>query len=883
MTIITSKYVDSRREGTVGMKKRRIVTYIVAALSLSIFMFLFLQDSNALAVKTGKVTVNKLNVRTNAGTKYNVLKANGKKVQLNKNTTVTILKEKSGWYYVSFTYNKKSLKGYVNKTYVGSIKTTSSATPITTTTKTGTVNDGPVNVRKGAGTSYARVTSGGKNVSLKKGAKVIIYSEHTGWYYVSATFENKTVKGYVSKTFVTVDSSSKAPTTTTTSSLKYKLAAKTRDSLKVRTAASTKASQLKYNKVNVVLKKSQTVYLRNETVKDGKKWYYISFTYSGKTCYGWVSGDYVQLTLKSKISASVRPTTAQIYKNTSSKMTISGTAVKLDKNTSVTITKEAYSKGVRYYYVNFKYKNKYYNGYIKAYDVNFKKGSSSTTTPTPTPTPTPKPTSTPSPTPKPTPTPSVEPLPPAKVLSEAEFTKKMKAEGFPADYITSLYKLHKVHPSWTFKAYKTGFTFDYAVSKQTNKKGGNTVQSLKYQWISDWVSGSDSTSAYDVLNDKPYVVDGSNWVTASTTAIKYYMDPRNFLNESYIFMFEHLSYDKESHTKNLIENMAKNTPLAGSFTYTNSAGKKVTMSYVDAIMDAANYAGVSPVHLIARIKQEVLTNVNGKLVFTSACTGTRKGYEGLYNFYNIGAYDSTNSAIEHGLNYAKNGGSNKTLNANMFIPWDNPYKAIMGGARFIGDSYIAKGQNNLYLQKYNVSSYKTHSHQYMTNIMGAYSEAAKVYKGYKDLEMLDMGMVFTIPVFTNISSTKAIHPDKVSDLDKKNFNFYLKDLKIYNGTTTYVSSDKKNFTFRSYAPSYTINKDKVIITPTVAGAGASVTKIVAKHATSGKEQEFEASSTVNLAKGVTVTLEKGITNVNITVKAANGKTKEYVVKIERIN
>ncbi len=866
------------------MKKRRIATYIVAALSLSIFMFLFLQDSNALAVKTGKVTVNKLNVRTNAGTKYSVLKENGKKVQLKKNTTVTILKEKSGWYYVSFTYNKKSLKGYVSKTYVGSIKTTSSATPVATTTRTGTINDSPVNVRKGPGTSYAKVTSGGKNVSLKKGAKVIIYSEHTGWYYVSATFDNKAIKGYVSKTFVTVDSSSKAPTTnsttTTTSSLNYKVAAKTRDSLKVRTAAGTKASQLKYNKVNVVLKKSQTVYLRNETVKNGQKWYYISFTYSGKTCYGWVSGDYVQLTLKSKISVSVRPTTAQIYKNTSSKMTISGTAVKLAKNTSVSITKETYSKGVRYYYANFKYKNKYYNGYIKAYDVNFKKGSSSTTTPTPTPTPTPKPTSTP--TPKPTPTPSVKPQPPAKVLSEAEFTKKMKAEGFPATYIESLYKIHKVHPSWTFKAYKTGFSFDYAVSKQTNKKGGNTVQSLKYEWISDWVSGSDSTSAYDVLNDKPFVVDGSKWVTASKTAIQYYMDPRNFLDETNIFMFENLKYTQNAHTKDIVEYMAKGTPLAGSFTYTNKNGKN-TMTYVDAIMDAANYAGISPVHLIARIKQEVLKYSNGKYVFSDSCTGNRKGFEGYYNFYNIGAYDSKNSAIENGLNYAKKGGSNATLNTNMFIPWDNPYKAIMGGAKFIGDSYINQGQDTQYFQKFNVTAYKTHTHQYMTNVQGPYSEAKKSYSGYHGAGKLNNAFVFKIPVYTTLPTTKAIHPDKVSDLNKKNFNFYLKDLKIYNGTTTYVSSAKNNFTFRSYAPSYTINKDKVIITPTVAGAGASVTKILAKHATSGKEQKFEASSTVNLAKGVTIALEKGITNVNITVKAANGKTKEYVVKIQRIS
>ncbi len=40
------------------------------------------------------------------------------------------------------------------------------------------------------------------------------------------------------------------------------------------------------------------------------------------------------------------------------------------------------------------------------------------------------------------------------------------------------------------------------------------------------------------------------WKCASTAAVAYYMDPRNSLNENYIFQFEQLTYDeKESNKK----------------------------------------------------------------------------------------------------------------------------------------------------------------------------------------------------------------------------------------------------------------------------------------------------------------------------------------------
>ena len=109
---------------------------------------------------------------------------------------------------------------------------------------------------------------------------------------------------------------------------------------------------------------------------------------------------------------------------------------------------------------------------------------------------------------------------------------------------------------------------------------------------------------------------------------------------------------------------------------------------------------------------------------SNSVSGTVSGFEGLYNFYNIGAYHSTvaGGAIANGLKYAMNGSTNAALNESMLIPWTDPYRAILGGAYYIGYSYINRGQNTIYLQKFNMTPTSTYSHQYMANVEAPYSE-----------------------------------------------------------------------------------------------------------------------------------------------------------------
>ena len=130
-------------------------------------------------------------------------------------------------------------------------------------------------------------------------------------------------------------------------------------------------------------------------------------------------------------------------------------------------------------------------------------------------------------------------------------------------------------------------------------------------------------------------------------------------------------------------------------------------------------------------------------------TGTNSSYPGIYNFYNIGATSSSNPAV-NGLKWASKGDT-------YLRPWTDPYRSIVGGAQYIGTSYISKGQNTGYLQKFNVTSYQRYEHQYMTNVEAAYSEAIKTRQAYAG-SMDKTPIIFSIPVYENMPENKCTPP-----------------------------------------------------------------------------------------------------------------------------
>jgi len=88
-----------------------------------------------------------------------------------------------------------------------------------------------------------------------------------------------------------------------------------------------------------------------------------------------------------------------------------------------------------------------------------------------------------------------------------------------------------------------------------------------------------------------------------------------------------------------------------------------------------------------------------------------------------------------------------------YRPWTSPKAAILGGAKFITESYINAGQFTSYLKKFNVNpdgKHNVYNHQYMANLRAPYSEAYSGYKSYLENKLLELPLEFTIPVFENM-------------------------------------------------------------------------------------------------------------------------------------
>ena len=265
----------------------------------------------------------------------------------------------------------------------------------------------------------------------------------------------------------------------------------------------------------------------------------------------------------------------------------------------------------------------------------------------------------------------------------------------------------------------------------------------------------------------------SGWVDSSRKAVEFAMDTRNFLNSIRVFQFEELSYNSQTNTKKSIEKILYGTEFYNkTVEYLNSSGHNIVTDkeYSDLILSAAKTSKVSGFHLASRIKQEV-----GPFLSHSSISGKVAGYEGLYNFYNIGATSSSEpmGAIINGLKYARDGkGASAETKKKYLIPWNTKERAITGGAIFIGSSYINLGQNTIYLQKFHVNDTEGGElfwHQYMTNVLAPYSESKLIYNGYSNSDLLDSPMSFIIPIYENMPELPSLSPAiSESDFEKDN-------------------------------------------------------------------------------------------------------------------
>lgn len=311
--------------------------------------------------------------------------------------------------------------------------------------------------------------------------------------------------------------------------------------------------------------------------------------------------------------------------------------------------------------------------------------------------------------------------------------------------------LQSKYPNWKFKILYTGLDFNEVIANEYTGHGKSpknlVYKSANYQGA--WICS--------ICNDTQY--DNGSWRCASEEAIKYMMDPRNSINETDIFQFEELT--KTDTDIDTIRNMTSGTFLEG---------------YEQAIIDTSNSNNVNACYIVARLIQE-----QGKTgtVLTSG-SGYNGQYVGYYNAFNRGASGNTTEAIIlNGLATAQKYG------------WTSLEKSISGGIDFIASQYIHKGQNTLYLQKFDVEETNgLYSNQYMQNILAAENEGLTLKNTYINTNSKSSAHTFIIPVYENMPNNNCPRPSTdgtstvTTDLVKINVESTLRIRNTANGSTT---------------------------------------------------------------------------------------------------
>lgn len=540
-----------------------------------------------------------------------------------------------------------------------------------------------------------------------------------------------------------------------------------------------------------------TVRVIDETdASDGMKWYQVQISYNGNSYTGYIRSDFI--TLESESSPEENPSEDNTPKvltgvvaNTNGNVYVrtgAGTAyspvTKVQKGQAVNVLGQTQTNGTLWYNVTFQKDGVEYAGWICGTYVAVDGQNSQD----------------------------------GQIITDEQYMASLREAGFPESYCTLLAQLHQKYPSWQFVAVKTGLDWNTVIDNES-VVGRNLVQSS----VND-ARKSTQAGAYNWATNQWYGYDGAGWVCASREYIAYCMDPRNYLNETYIFQFETLEYadyQNAGGVKNL---------LAGSFMSGNYADTDGTSrSYADTFLEIGQKLSISPYHLAARCKQEQGNKGTSPLI-----SGNYSGYAGYYNYFNVGAYTtSLASATVNGLTYAKNNG------------WNSIYKSISGGAQIVGNSYVKKGQNTLYFQKFNVvNASNLYSHQYMTNVQAAMSEGKTIGAAYQDKSQ---AFIFRIPIYENMPETA------VSFSDSGNPNNWLSALSVdgYELTPSFYGDTTE----------YSVIVDSDVSSVTV---GASA--VVSKAGVSGNG---------------TYALNYGTNVINVTCMSQSGQARTYTVNVVR--
>ena len=659
-------------------------------------------------------------------------------------------------------------------------------------------------------------TKSGIRIVLQNGQPLTIISTEKGkddgkeWHFVSFRKNDKDYKGYIRSDLVNMSGTSQSSAADSSGNASF-------DGTKEPQVGKIKGTGVNIRKAPVDGKiicrlttgNQITVTDQLRSDADGQIWYAISFLNNKKPENGYVRSDltegitpYESLTKTEEPKEEPAGNTAEEPKQPESSASIKGMGVRirekvvngnivaqLDTGYPIEVLEEVNADdGFKWYRIKFSKNDKEREGYVRSDLVTIVNTNYNTQS------------------------------------SDADFEEQIKE--FPDDYKAQLRALHEKYPNWQFEAVKTGLEWSDVV-KNESKVGRNLVAKTS---IASWKSTE--PQAYNWASNTWYGFDGGSWAAASTELIQYYLDPRNFLDDSGIFQFETLEF-KDYQNVDGVKNALAGTFMAGDYSDTDGE----TRSYASTFFEAGQNYGINPYHLASRAVQE-----QGVLGRSQSIAGNVSGLENLFNYFNIGAFAANgNSATINGLYYAAG------ADENYLRPWNSRYKSINGSAKYIADKYVSVGQNTLYFQKFNVVNSKNgiYSHQYMSNIVAASYESARLKKAYSDL---NTKLIFRIPVYNNMPSAKCVKPTSDS-----NPNTYLSKLWVdgYSFTTEFSSVNSTYYlTVGSDVESVNIGAEAVSSSSSVGGTG-------------------------------TYTLNSGENKIQVVCKAQNGATKGYTIIINK--
>ncbi|MBE6138493.1 MAG: hypothetical protein E7173_01960 [Firmicutes bacterium] len=192
--------------------------------------------------------------------------------------------------------------------------------------------------------------------------------------------------------------------------------------------------------------------------------------------------------------------------------------------------------------------------------------------------------------------------------SAEEFETKMTEEGFPESYKLYLRSLYASYPQWSFEALNTNIEWATAIASERSKS---------------CIEVSSGHGTNDGCGN-----ESANWAIATEDAVKYFMDPRNFLSKESIFMFENLS-SYANVTESMVQRILSSTFMSGK-------SEKDNMNYATIFINAGIEHKINPVYLASLSIQEVGTNGSAQ-TRGEAIEWYGLRFTSLYNFYNIGA------------------------------------------------------------------------------------------------------------------------------------------------------------------------------------------------------------------------------------------------------